>query len=86
MRTTVSIDDELLAEARLIAARTHRTIGSVLEDALRRLIHERAADTAQGPYQLPRFAYRRPGLREGVDLLDREQLAELLGDNDCRSC
>lgn len=85
MRTTVSIDDELLAEARLIAAGTHRTIGSVLEDALRRLIHERSLNTSQVPFELPRFSYQRPGLREGVDLLDSEQLTELLGDNDYRS-
>ncbi|MDQ6656884.1 MAG: type II toxin-antitoxin system VapB family antitoxin [Actinomycetota bacterium] len=84
MRTTVSIDDELLAQARLIAAGTHRTIGSVLEDALRRLIHERSLDS-QVPFELPRFSYQRPGLREGIDLLDREQLTELLGDNDYRS-
>jgi hypothetical protein len=82
VRTTVNIDDALLAEAKLIAARSHRTIGSVLEDALRKLIDE--SDVASGVVQLPSFRPRRPGTQPGVDLADREQLAELLGDNERR--
>ncbi|MFT4289100.1 ribbon-helix-helix protein, CopG family [Nocardioides sp.] len=35
MRTTVNIDDQLLAAVKVEAARGHRTIGSVIEDALR---------------------------------------------------
>ena len=81
VRTTISIDDALLAEAKLMAARQHRTIGSVLEDALRKLIDESAADVASEPFVLPRFQTKNPGLRPGVDLYDKEQLAELLGDN-----
>lgn len=81
MRTTVNIDERLLAEAKLIAARTHRTIGSVLEDALRKLLDERP-EGSDGPFKLPVFVPERPGLRPGVDLLDKEQMAELLGDNE----
>lgn len=83
MRTTVNIDDHLLAEAKVIAARTHRTIGSVLEEALRKLIEEHLAEPEpEKPFRLPRFRYDPPGLRPGVDLHDKEQMAELLGDND----
>lgn len=81
MRTTVNIDDELLAEAKLIAARSHRTIGSVLEDALRTLIAEQAVPSGAA-FELPRFDPATPGVRPGVDLLDREGVAELLGDNE----
>jgi hypothetical protein len=81
MRTTVNIDDNLLAEARLIAARSHRTIGSVLEDALRKLVEEDVQAT-ETPFTLPKFVPERPGLRPGVDVLDKEQMAELLGDNE----
>ncbi len=35
MRTTVTIDDTLLAAVKIEAARFHRTIGSVIEEALR---------------------------------------------------
>jgi hypothetical protein len=81
MRTTVTIDDELLAQAKLIAARTHRTIGSVLEDALRKLIAEQTSVDDKSPFALPDFVYSDLGLRPGVDLLDREQVADLQGDN-----
>jgi hypothetical protein len=77
VRTTVTIDDELLAQAKLIAARTNRTIGSVLEDALRKLIVEQQ-DPRRDPYELPDFEFARDGLRPGVDLLDKELMAELL--------
>lgn len=82
MRTTVNIDEQLLAEAKVIAARSHRSIGSVLEDALRAFIDAQEQRVDSGPYVLPAYVPSRPGLRRGVDLEDREQLAELLGDND----
>lgn len=82
MRTTVNIDERLLAEAKLIAARTHRTIGSVLEDALRKLIDEQSTRPSGERYELPRFDYDPPGLRPGVDLENKEQMADLLGNDD----
>lgn len=85
MRTTVTIDDHLLAEAKIIAARQHRTIGSVLEDALRKLIDDQTARSGDEPYRLPQFTYDPPGLCPGVDLEDKEQMAELLGLNDPNS-
>jgi hypothetical protein len=85
VRTTVTIDDELLAEAKLIAARTHRTIGSVLEDALRRLIAEQAPARGDVRFSLPTFVPAEPGLRPGVDLFDAEQVAELMGENESRA-
>lgn len=77
MRTTVNIDAELLAAAKLRAARTHQTVGSVLEEALRRMLLE--PDPAPAPAVLPDFGYA-GGLREGVDLHDKAAMAELLGE------
>jgi hypothetical protein len=82
MRTTVTIDDELLSEVKLIAARTHRTIGSIMEDALRKLIAEQRESPVGSPVALPVFRYNKPGLQPGVDLLDKEQMADLAGDNE----
>ena len=79
MRTTVNIDEQLLAETKLIAARTHRTIGSVLEDALRKLINEQTSHSSDEPYTLPDFS-KGSGLRPGVDLQDRDQIEALLDD------
>lgn len=79
MRTTVNIDEHLLAEAKVIAARTHRTIGSVLEDALRRLIEDTAPRPDDKPYSLPDYSTG-GGLRPGVDLNNKDQIEELMDD------
>jgi len=79
MRTTINIDEHLLAEVKQIAAREHRTIGSVLEDALRRML---GGDTTLAPvaeFFLP--THGAGGLRPGVDLEDRDAMAELQHDN-----
>lgn len=79
MRTTVNIDDHLLAEVKQVAARGNRTIGSVLEDALRRMLAESNAAPVVAEFGLP--SHGAGGLRPGVDLEDRDAMAELLRDN-----
>ena len=76
MRTRVSIDSELLAAAKVRAARTNQSIGSLLDEAVRRMLSEPGA--AGGAPSLPDVAYR-GSLREGVDLYDKAATAELLG-------
>jgi hypothetical protein len=78
MRTTVNIDERLLAEAKLIAARQHRTIGSVLEDALRVLIDKESAPATRQDFVLHTFTPARVGVLPGVDLEDKELMADLL--------
>lgn len=80
MRTTVSLDDDLLAEAKVLAARRSRTVSSVLEEALRDLLAKHDDVTRdRAPVRLPTCDLG--GLQPGVDLMNREQMAELLGDN-----
>lgn len=74
MRTTVSIDDELLRQAKVEAARSGRTLSDVVTDALRVLLarqEERGTAVA-----LPVFGGS--GLRPGVDLEDKDGLATLM--------
>jgi plasmid stability protein len=78
VRTTVNLDEELLAAAKLRAARTHQTIGSVLEEALRRMLFE-TEQTQETGVSLPDFAYE-GGLQAGVDLYDKDAMASLLGE------
>ena len=80
MRTTVTIDDGILDQAKHLAVREGRTMGSVLEDALRMFL-ERAEVRPAAPLALPVFRGR-PGLRPGVDLDDREALYDLLDQDD----
>lgn len=80
MRTTLNISDDLLAEAKVLAARTHRSIGAVIDDALRVLLRRDAPESSQAKWTFPTAGSG--GLRPGVNLEDKEALAELLGDND----
>lgn len=79
MRTTVSIDDHLLAEAKVLAARTARPLGAVLDDALRALLHTDNTAGTRRAFRLP--THGSGGLQPGVDLEDTEARAELMGDN-----
>jgi hypothetical protein len=81
MRTTVTIDDHLLAEAKVRAARDHRTVGEVIDDALR-LAFARSAPSGEDAFTFRLPTHGSGGLRPGVDLEDREALADILGDNE----
>jgi hypothetical protein len=79
MRTTVNIDGDLLRRARELAARHRRSLGDVVDDALRIMLAER--DPA-GPREVELPVYGGSGLQPGVDLEDKEALAALLGDDE----
>jgi len=77
MRTTVRLDDALLAEAKSEAVRTGRTLTAVIEDALRASLARRGDDGPGKPSrELPTFAGR--GLQPGVDLDSSASLLELM--------
>ena len=78
MRTTINIDDELLAQAKQVAARTGRSLTAVVEDALRESLHRRAS-TAHRAVELPTFG--EGGVQPGVDLDDSAALLDLMGDD-----
>ena len=72
MRTTITIDDRLLAEAKECAARSGRTLNAIVEDALRAVFARRAGVEARTAPELPTFADGR--LVPGVDLDDNAAL------------
>ena len=79
MRTTINIDDALLAEAKQVAARTGRSLTDVVEDALRESLHRRHR-TARRAVELPMFGEE--GLQPGVDLDDSAALLDLMDQDD----
>jgi len=79
VRTTLNISDDLLAEAKVLAVRTHRPIGAVVDDALRVLFRREGPHAAAEPWTFPTSGAG--GLQPGVNLEDTEALADLLDDN-----
>jgi hypothetical protein len=75
MRTTIRIDDALLAEAKLRAASSGRTLAAVVEDALREAFARRAEQHPERP-DLPTLSGSR--LLPGVDLDDSATLLEVM--------
>lgn len=75
MRTTVSIDDELLESAKRRAAERGKTLGQVVEDALRRELAALAS-----PAHRPTVPVFRGGTgpRPGIDLTSNRALHEAL--------
>jgi hypothetical protein len=75
MRTTVRIDDRLLAEAKTIAACSGKTLNAVIEDALRAdLARRRGRRRDRTAIDLPTFTGGR--LLPGVDLDDSATLLD----------
>jgi hypothetical protein len=75
MRTTIRLDDELLADAKVLAARTGRTLTSVIEDALRESLARGRRRPPKASYELPTHSAR---LGPGVDLSDSAALLDLM--------
>jgi hypothetical protein len=80
MRTTLRLDDALLAAVRRRAAETGRTMTAVIEDALRQALAPRPAGRAVEA-TLP-VASVAGALQPGVDLDDSAGLLELMESGD----
>jgi len=74
MRTTVTVDDHLLAAAKRRAHTRGQTLGQVVEDALRR---ELAQPTRTEPIDVPVFTGG-CGPVPGVELRSNQALSEVL--------
>ena len=74
MRTTIRLDDELLARAKAWAAENRTSLNAVIEDALRQALarHEQIAPPPGGPLPIVSGNGLRPGvdLNRGAELLD----------------
>ena len=80
MRTTIQLDDQLLAEAKQWAAPSGRTLKAVIEDALREALARRDEPSPSTRVRLRTFKGR--GLQPGVDLEDSASPLELMERDD----
>ncbi|HEX7247814.1 MAG TPA: ribbon-helix-helix protein, CopG family [Actinomycetota bacterium] len=83
MRTTIRLDDALLAEAKAHAAKTGRTLTALIEDALRASLAVKAElPGTDGWTSLPTVGGT--GLRPGVDLDSASDLLDIMERDDPR--
>lgn len=75
MRTTIRLDDALLAEIKAQAARSGTTLNAIVEDAVRESLARRKREP-RSHVRLPVFRGSR--LRPGVDLDDASALLDLM--------
>jgi hypothetical protein len=76
MRTTIRLNDQLLAEAKLLAARTGQTLTAVIEDALRARLARPQIVKKGRRIRVPTF--RGQGVQPGVDLDKTAGLLDLM--------
>ena len=74
MRTTLTIDDDLLKQLKESAARQKRTLAALVNDLLR---HALAGQGRRLPYKLSLEGWEAEP-QPGVDLLDRDKLFDLM--------
>lgn len=76
MRTTVRLDEHLLAQVKRHAVESGKTLTAVLEEALRESLARRATSAKAKPIRLKTF--KGDGVRAGVDLDDSASLLNLM--------
>ena len=80
MRTTIRLDDDLLAEVKLLAARSGKTLTSVIEDALRETLSRQKEVGERKPVRLTTVSGQ--GLQPGIDLDDSASLLAIMEEFD----
>ena len=79
MRTTIHLPADLLAELKQIAAKSNRTLTSVIQDALREALSRRRRTATPAALHLTTFDGG--GLQPGVDLDDTAALLDRMESN-----
>ena len=80
MKTTLDISDQLLADAKALAAQQRTSLTRLIEEGLQLRLRAQAAPQPRGKRRLPVFKGR-GGLVEGVNPLSNKAMLEALGDD-----
>ncbi len=80
MKTTLDLNDQLLADAKALAAQQRTSLTRVIEEGLRLRLRAQATPAKKGRVRLPVFRGR-GGLVTGVDPLSNKALLDALGDD-----
>jgi hypothetical protein len=77
MRTTVNINDSLLAQVKERASRQGRSIGDVIDDAIRETI-AREGERVAATRKVEIITFRGNGVRPGVHLDNMSELLDVM--------
>ena len=80
MKTTLDIDDQLLADAKALAAQQRTSLTRLIEEGLQLRLRAKATSVTRGRVRLPAFKGR-GGLVAGVNPLSNKALLEASGDD-----
>ena len=80
MKTTLNLNDRLLADAKALAAQQRTTLTRLIEEGLHLRLRAKADSAKRGRVRLPVFKGR-GGLVKGVNPLSNKALLEALGDD-----
>jgi hypothetical protein len=75
MRTTLSIDDQLLKKAKRLSIDRQCTLGAVVEEALRLSLEKKPSSDSEKASR-PLKTYRGKGLQAGIDLNSNASVLE----------
>lgn len=78
MRTTIRLDESLLAEVKKYAAKHQKTLTAIIEDALRETLARQKAFRRAAPVKLTTF--KGSGTHPGIDLDDSASLLDAMDD------
>ena len=80
MKTTLDINDQLLANAKALAAQQRTSLTRLIEEGLQLRLRAQVATPPRGKLRLPVFKGR-GGVVAGVDPLSNKAMLEALGDD-----
>ena len=80
MRTTIRMNDELLRRAKKLAAEEGRTLTSIIEEGVTRVLSAKARPL-QNRVDIP-ISKKRGGVRPGIDINNYGQLLDIMEGHD----
>ena len=80
MKTTLNINDQLLADAKALAAQQRTSLTRLIEEGLQLRLRAKATSVSRGTVRLPVFKGR-GGLVAGVNPLSNKAMLDALGDD-----
>jgi hypothetical protein len=79
MKTTLDIDDGLLARAKAASAKERKSLTALIEEGLRLRFRARRAATPARPFELPVF-HGKGGMRAGINPLSNRSTLDAIDD------